>query len=97
MGALDRGLHAKTVRKGNRSPVQIVFSYRLLGYIAEGYEVAALHYLMKPIKSEKLRVVLEPGGGKRTTGPVPEPGAVRGNGPAAFFMKFVTWRSGRTM
>ena len=28
-------------------------------YISEGYEVAALHYLMKPVKEEKLRSVLD--------------------------------------
>lgn len=29
------------------------------GYISEGYEVAALHYLMKPVKKEKLFEVLD--------------------------------------
>ena len=28
-------------------------------YIAEGYDVAALHYLMKPVKREKLLTVLD--------------------------------------
>ena len=58
MGALDGVSMAKTVRKENEA-VQIVFLTGYSDYIAEGYEVAALHYLMKPIKSEKLRVVLD--------------------------------------
>lgn len=55
---------AKTVRQENEA-VQIVFITGYSDYIAEGYEVAALHYLMKPIKSEKLRVVLDRAAEKR--------------------------------
>lgn len=64
MGALDGISMAKTVRKENEA-VQIVFLTGYSDYIAEGYEVAALHYLMKPIKSEKLRVVLDRAAEKR--------------------------------
>ena len=39
-------------------PVQIVFVTGYSDYIAEGYEVAALHYLMKPVSGEKLFAVL---------------------------------------
>ena len=64
MGALDGVSMAKTVRKENEA-VQIVFLTGYSDYIAEGYEVAALHYLMKPIKSEKLREVLDRAAEKR--------------------------------
>lgn len=64
MGALDGVSMAKSVRKENEA-VQIVFLTGYSDYIAEGYEVAALHYLMKPIKSEKLRVVLDRAAEKR--------------------------------
>lgn len=64
MGALDGVSMAKTVRRENEA-VQIVFLTGYSDYIAEGYEVAALHYLMKPIKSEKLREVLDRAAEKR--------------------------------
>jgi len=47
----------KRVRKDNEA-VQIVFVTGYSDYIAEGYEVAALHYLMKPVSLEKLFAVL---------------------------------------
>ena len=49
---------AKTVRQENEA-VQIVFITGYSDYIAEGYDVAALHYLMKPLKEEKLFSVLD--------------------------------------
>ena len=58
MGAMDGVSLAKRVRKDNEA-VQIVFVTGYSDYIAEGYEVAALHYLMKPVKEEKLRSVLD--------------------------------------
>lgn len=58
MGALDGVSMAKTVRRENEA-VQIVFITGYSDYIAEGYEVAALHYLMKPVKPEKLFAVLD--------------------------------------
>ena len=58
MGEMDGVTMAKHLRKNNDT-VQIVFITGYSDYIAEGYEVAALHYLIKPIKEEKLYSVLE--------------------------------------
>ena len=58
MGAMDGVTMAKRVRQNNEA-VQIVFITGYSDYIAEGYEVAALHYLMKPVKREKLLTVLD--------------------------------------
>lgn len=58
MGAMDGVTMAKKLRQGNDT-VQIVFITGYSDYIAEGYEVAALHYLMKPVKAEKLFSVLD--------------------------------------
>ena len=49
---------ARTVRKDNGS-VQIVFITGFADYIFEGYEVSALHYLMKPVRQDKLFEVLD--------------------------------------
>lgn len=49
---------AKTLRKDNDT-IQIIFITGYSDYISEGYEVAALHYLMKPVKQEKLFSVLD--------------------------------------
>ena len=48
---------AKQVRQENKL-TQIVFVTGYSDYIAEGYDVSALHYLLKPIGGEKLRSVL---------------------------------------
>ena len=58
MGAMDGVTMAKRVRQDNEA-VQIVFITGYSDYIAEGYEVAALHYLMKPVNWEKLLTVLD--------------------------------------
>ena len=58
MGTMDGVTMAKRVRRDNEA-VQIVFITGYSDYIAEGYEVAALHYLMKPVKEEKLFAVLD--------------------------------------
>ncbi len=58
MGAMDGVTMAKTVRRDNET-VQIIFITGYSDYIAEGYEVAALHYLMKPVSEEKLMAVLD--------------------------------------
>ena len=58
MGEIDGVTLAKKLRKVNET-VQIVFVTGYSDYISEGYEVAALHYLMKPVKQEKLWQVLE--------------------------------------
>ena len=49
---------AKKVREGNNR-VQIVFITGYPDFMSEGFEVAALHYLMKPVKKEKLFSVLD--------------------------------------
>ena len=58
MGDMDGVTMAKHLRKENDT-VQIIFITGYSDYISEGYEVAALHYLMKPVKEEKLCSVLE--------------------------------------
>ena len=58
MGAMDGVTMAKKVRAHNEA-VQIVFITGYSDYIAEGYEVAALHYLMKPVNQDKLFTVLD--------------------------------------
>ena len=58
MGAMDGVTMAKRVRRDNEA-VQIVFITGYSDYISEGYEVAALHYLMKPVNREKLLSVLD--------------------------------------
>ena len=58
MGAMDGVTMAKKLRRQNDT-LQIVFITGYSDYIAEGYEVAALHYLMKPVKEEKLWEVLD--------------------------------------
>lgn len=57
MGKLNGIDLAKQIRTQN-SCVQIVFITGYPDFIAEGYEVSALHYLMKPVKPEKLAEVL---------------------------------------
>lgn len=57
MGAMDGVTMAKRLRKDNET-VQIIFITGYSDYISEGYEVAALHYLMKPVNENKLRSVL---------------------------------------
>lgn len=49
---------AKELRKTNDT-IQIVFVTGYSDYIAEGYEVSALHYLMKPVNKEKFFSVLD--------------------------------------
>lgn len=58
MGLMDGVSMAKKIRQDNDA-VQIIFITGYSDYISEGYEVNALHYLMKPVKEEKLFSVLE--------------------------------------
>lgn len=58
MGEMDGVTMAKRLRRENET-VQIVFVTGYSDYIAEGYEVAALHYLMKPVNENKLFTVLD--------------------------------------
>ena len=58
LGAMDGVTLAKRLRRSDDA-LQIVFITGYSDYISEGYEVAALHYLLKPVKEEKLRAVLD--------------------------------------
>lgn len=58
MGAMDGVTMAKKIRQKHDS-VQIVFITGFPDYIQEGYEVSALHYLLKPINTDKLCAVLD--------------------------------------
>lgn len=58
MGDMDGITMAKKLRRDNDT-VQIVFITGYSDYILEGYEVAALHYLMKPVREDKLFSVLD--------------------------------------
>ena len=49
---------AKRLRAGNKR-IQIVFITGYSEYISEGYEVAALHYLLKPLSAEKFFSTLD--------------------------------------
>jgi DNA-binding LytR/AlgR family response regulator len=57
MGDMDGVTMAKKLRRDNDT-IQIVFITGYSDYISEGYEVAALHYLMKPVIEGKLFTVL---------------------------------------
>ncbi len=58
MKELDGVGLAKKLR-GTDSRVQIIFITGYPDYMAEGYEVSALHYLIKPVSGEKLSEVLD--------------------------------------
>lgn len=58
MGPMDGITLAKRLRQSNDS-VQIIFITGFPDHICEGYEVAALHYLLKPVKEDKLFSVLD--------------------------------------
>ena len=53
---------ARKIRERNRR-IQIAFLTGLPDFISEGYEVDALHYLIKPIQEKKLFQVLESSAG----------------------------------
>jgi len=58
MTGMDGVSLAKAVRREDET-VSIVFVTGYSDYIAEGYDVSALHYLMKPVHREKLIEVLD--------------------------------------
>ena len=58
MRKMDGVTMAREIRRDNQT-VQIVFITGYSDYISEGYEVAALHYLMKPVNEQKLYAVLD--------------------------------------
>lgn len=57
MKAMDGIELAEKIRENN-SGVQIVFITGFPDYISRGYDVSALHYLIKPVEKEKLSEVL---------------------------------------
>ncbi len=61
MGKTDGISLAKTIRKRN-DPVQIIFVTGYPDHMSEGYDVSALHYLLKPVQKEKLFAVLDRAG-----------------------------------
>lgn len=58
MGDMNGVELAKKIRQNNDS-VQMVFITGFPDFMVEGYEVSALHYLMKPVSEEKLHNVLD--------------------------------------
>lgn len=58
MGTINGVELAKIIRPENEE-VQIIFITGFPDFIADGYEVAALHYLMKPVLPEKLYHTLD--------------------------------------
>ena len=58
MDGMDGVTLAKKVRRENRT-VQLIFVTGYSEYISEGYEVSALHYLVKPIRRDKFFTVLD--------------------------------------
>lgn len=58
MEKMDGIALAREIRKHNRQ-LQIIFVTRYMEYIQEGYDVEALHYLLKPVSQEKIESVLD--------------------------------------
>lgn len=58
MGNMNGVELAEKIRQNDEN-VQLVFITGFPDFIAEGYEVSALHYLMKPVSPEKLYSVLD--------------------------------------
>ena len=57
MKAMDGIKLAEKIRENNSS-VQIIFITGFSDYISRGYDVSALHYLLKPVEKKKLYEVL---------------------------------------
>ena len=60
MGSMDGVTLAKRVRREDQA-LQIIFITGYSDYLADGYDVYALHYLLKPVNQEKLSSVLDKG------------------------------------
>lgn len=58
MGGMSGVELAKLVRSGNKE-VQLIFITGYMDYIQQGYDVEALHYLLKPVTEAKLFPVLD--------------------------------------
>lgn len=52
------GIELAAKLRENDSSIQLVFVTGYMDYIADGYDVEALHYLLKPVTEEKLGSVL---------------------------------------
>ena len=52
------GIELAAKLRKNDSSIQLVFVTGYMDYIADGYDVEALHYLLKPVTEEKLGSVL---------------------------------------
>ena len=52
------GIELAAKLRKNDSSIQLVFVTGYMEYIADGYDVEALHYLLKPVTEEKLGSVL---------------------------------------
>lgn len=62
MGCMNGVALAKKLRQDNET-IQIIFITGFPDYMAEGYEVCAVHYLLKPVSREMLAKVLEKAAG----------------------------------
>lgn len=58
MGEINGVELAKNIREKDEK-IQIVFITALPDYISEGYDLAALHYLIKPVSEEKIFAVMD--------------------------------------
>jgi len=58
MGQMNGVELAKKIRSSDRE-AQIIFITGYNDYIADGYDVEALHYILKPVHADKLNSVLE--------------------------------------
>jgi len=58
MGDMDGMGLARQIRRSNEA-MQIIFITGYVGYMADGYEVDALHYLIKPVDEAKLFAALD--------------------------------------
>lgn len=58
MKAMNGMEMAKKIRENDKN-VAIVFTTGITDYLEEGYEVEALHYLIKPISEEKVRTCMD--------------------------------------
>lgn len=63
MGEMNGVELAKKIRAVNRD-IQIIFITGYNDYIVDGYDVEALHYILKPVRKEKLVDVLRRAGEK---------------------------------
>jgi len=58
MGEMDGMTLARKIREDN-DKVKIIFITGISDHVAEGYDVSAVHYLLKPVKEEKLYSALD--------------------------------------